>query len=128
MNWLEKNHIVLANPEFLWLLLLIPIMIWFLWRKQKKRGVRIQLSSLNNLDNYPESFKAKSRIILPILKILALTFFVLALSRPQKTNTIENIESEGIDIVLSLDISGSMLAEDFQPNRIEAAKETAIRF
>ncbi|HEY0272564.1 MAG TPA: VWA domain-containing protein, partial [Chitinophaga sp.] len=65
---------------------------------------------------------------LPVLRILAFTALVVALARPQTSNTSENIDSEGIDIVLSLDISGSMLAQDLQPNRIEAAKKVAMDF
>jgi Ca-activated chloride channel family protein len=63
-----------------------------------------------------------------VLRSIAFVAFVIALARPQKTNVSESIDSEGIDIVLSMDISGSMLAEDFKPNRLEAAKDNAIKF
>ena len=62
------------------------------------------------------------------LRILALAALITALARPQTSNTTENIDSEGVDIVMSIDVSGSMLAEDLQPNRIEAAKKVALNF
>jgi Ca-activated chloride channel family protein len=63
-----------------------------------------------------------------VLRILALTLIIIALARPQLTNRLRNVTSEGIDIMLTLDISGSMLSRDFKPNRIEAAKDVAIEF
>jgi Ca-activated chloride channel family protein len=128
MNWLAEHHIILANPRLLWLLLLLPLLVWYFIYQGRRRGIRLQLSSTDKIQSIPVSRKVKSMFILPVLKLLAFTFFVLALSRPQKTNTVESVNSEGIDIVISLDISGSMLAEDFKPNRIEAAKATAINF
>jgi len=128
MNPLAQWNIALANLEFLWLLLLLPLMFFYFRKKGNKRGVRFLLSTTEQVQKIPESGKVKSRVILPILLIISFVSFVLAMARPQKTNTTQNINSEGIDIVISLDISGSMLAEDFKPNRIEAAKETAIDF
>ena len=128
MNWLAQRHIILADPHFLWLLLLLPLFLWWGIYQSKKRGVRFVLSSTQQLGPIQKSFKERARAVLPLLLALSYVFFVLALSRPQKTNTTESVTSEGIDIVISLDISGSMLAEDFKPNRIEAAKETAIEF
>lgn len=128
MNWLAQRHIILANPEFLALLILLPLIIWFFLDQGKKRGIRLQLSSTSKIRQIPVSGKVKSRIILPVLLSLTYLAFVIALARPQKTNTTQSVDSEGIDIVISLDISGSMLAEDFKPNRIEAAKNTAIDF
>lgn len=128
MNPLAKWHIILTNPEFLFLLLLLPLIFWYFRKKGNKRGIRMQLSSTENIQKIPDSGKVKSRVILPILLTISFASFILAMARPQKTDTTQSIDSEGIDIVISLDISGSMLAEDFKPNRIEAAKETAINF
>lgn len=68
------------------------------------------------------------RPILFVLRVVALIALSIALARPQTSNTTENIDTEGIDIVLAIDVSGSMLAEDFKPNRYEAAKEVALKF
>jgi Ca-activated chloride channel family protein len=68
------------------------------------------------------------RPVLFVLRVVALIALSIALARPQTSNTTENIDTEGIDIVLAIDVSGSMLAEDFKPNRYEAAKEVALKF
>ena len=128
MSFLSQWNIILANPAFLFLLLLLPLIFWYFHKIGNKRGIRLQLSSTRNIQNIPDSSKIKNSVLLPILLSISFIAFVLAMARPQKTNTAQSINSEGIDIVISLDISGSMLAEDFQPNRIEAAKETAITF
>jgi Ca-activated chloride channel family protein len=128
MNWLTSHHIVLANPHVLWLLLLLPLLIWYFYTEHKRRSVALGLSTTRHIRNLPKSWKIRWRGILPVLQLIAFAALIIALSRPQKTDTTQNIDSEGIDIVLSIDISGSMLAEDFKPNRIEAAKNTAIEF
>lgn len=126
MNLELWKNIEFAYPLFFWLLLLIPVMVW--WNYRTGRGSSVQVSSLQGLKGLPVSWKVRLRPLLPVLRIIAFTALVTALARPQTSNTSESIDSEGIDIVLSIDISGSMLAEDLRPNRMEAAKRTAMQF
>ncbi len=127
-KFLEKYNIILANPQFLWLLLLLPILLWLQHLITQKRKGTFNVSTTEGLQNIGSSWKTKLISLPTILNSIAYLFLALAIARPQQTNVSENIESEGIDIVLSMDISGSMLAEDFKPNRLEAAKNTAIEF
>ncbi|WP_109696376.1 vWA domain-containing protein [Chitinophaga deserti] len=122
------KDITFAYPAFFWLLLLIPVFIWWSVSAGRKFQGSVKVSSLQGLKDIPVSWKIRFRPILPVLRILAFTALVIALARPQTSNTSENIDSEGIDIVLGIDISGSMLAEDLRPNRMEAAKKTAMDF
>ncbi len=117
-----------ANPEFLWLLLLLPAIGYYLWWRRKKLTVTLQFSSLQIFKNIPQTLRERLRHIPLALRLLAIAVFIVALSRPQSISDKQNISTEGIDIVLELDLSGSMLAEDFNPNRIEAAKQVASEF
>lgn len=117
-----------ANPWFFWLLLLVPGMVWWYLRSRKKKSAALRVSSLEGLKKIPVSWKVRFRPLLPVLRILEVIFVIICLARPQSSNVTQNINSEGIDIVLCLDVSGSMLAQDFQPNRIEAAKDVAVDF
>lgn len=117
-----------ANPEFLWLLLLLPAIGYYLWWRRKKLAVTLQFSSLQIFKNIPQTLRERLRHIPITLRLLAITVFIIALARPQSVSDKQNISTEGIDIVLELDLSGSMLAEDFNPNRIEAAKQVASEF
>lgn len=122
------KNITFAYPWCFWLLLLMPVMIyWYMKQGQRQQGA-LQVSSIQGLRGLPISWKARFRPVLLALRMLAFAALVTALARPQTSNTSENIDSEGIDIVLSIDISGSMLAEDLQPNRLEAAKKVAVDF
>ncbi|CAL1521418.1 VWA domain-containing protein [Chitinophaga sp. MM2321] len=128
MDFSTWKNIEFAYPVFFWLLLLIPVMIyWRLARRKRQQGV-MMMSSLEGLKGLPVSWKVRFRPVLLALRLLAFTALVTALARPQTSNTSENIDSEGIDIVMAIDISGSMLAEDLQPNRMEAAKKVAMDF
>ncbi len=127
-NFLERYHLLLKHPQFLWLLLLVPLLIgWSLYRN-KNRAIVWRVSTTEALRKFPVPLKVKWRPLLQMLNALTLVCIIIALARPQRTNVSESIDSNGIDIVLSLDISGSMLAEDFKPNRLEAAKRTAAKF
>lgn len=128
MNAELWKNIEFAHPAFFWLLLLIPVMIWWTISTGRKSQGSFQVSSLQGLKGLPVSWKVRFRPLLPALRIIAFAALVTALARPQTSNTSESIDSEGIDIVLSIDISGSMLAEDLRPNRMEAAKKTAMTF
>ena len=117
-----------ANPEFLWLLLLIPAIGYYLWWRRKKLTVKLQFSSLQVFKNIPQTLRERLRYVPIALRLLVIAILIIALARPQSVSDKQNISTEGIDIVLELDLSGSMLAEDFNPNRIEAAKQVASEF
>jgi len=120
--------VTFANKGFLFLLLLIPALsVWYYFR-QRNRESDVRYSSLLPFSEIPSTRKERARHLPFILRMAALTLLILALARPQSTSHGENVYSEGIDIILALDISGSMLAEDFHPNRIEAAKNVAEEF
>ena len=117
-----------ANPVFLWLLLLLPAIGYYLWWRRRKMTVVLQFSSLQVFDKIPRTVRERIRHIPIGLRMIAIALFIIALARPQSVSDKQNISTEGIDIVLELDLSGSMLAEDFNPNRIEAAKQVASEF
>ncbi|MEZ5047895.1 MAG: VWA domain-containing protein [Chitinophagaceae bacterium] len=123
-RYFDFKHISFAHPQFF--LLLLPVIALFLYEQfQKKQSTPFILSSLKNLKGQANNATAS---FLKFLRYTAYLFFIIALARPQLGNVNEVINSEGIDIVLSVDISGSMLAEDFKPNRLEAAKEVSKDF
>jgi len=116
------------NPEYLFLLLLlIPVVFWYIWEMQKS-DASLQISSHRNLVQFPPSRKIKYRHILFILRTLTIAALIVALARPQASNSWRTQNTEGIDIMMALDISGTMLAEDLKPNRLEAAKAVASEF
>ncbi len=121
---IDFANITFAQPYWFALLLFLP---WFIYwqHKQQQPAVRV---SIFNASQYPANWRVRWQPRLIILRYLAYLLFVIALARPQQINQWQTIQSEGIDIVLSLDISGSMLAEDFEPNRLEAAKKLAAEF
>ena len=125
---LDWKHLSFAHPAFFALLLLIPFMIWWQLRSKKEDNPALRLTTLAGIDPAQAGGKARFRPVLFVLRIIALAALAVALARPQSTNTTENIDSEGIDMVLAMDVSGSMIAEDFKPNRIEAAKAVALKF
>ena len=113
-----------ADSYYLWLLLLIPIFLLLYWKRRDRKGATLEFSSLAILKQLQTPFWLRH---LPfLLRCLVLALLVVVLARPQSSATREEILSEGIDIVLALDLSSSMLSEDIQPNRIEAAK-TVVR-
>ena len=117
-----------ANPVyFLLLLLLIPMIGWYSWKLRKSQA-SIQLSSIEGFVKAPNTFRTYLRHVPFILRMLAFIFLVIALARPQTSNKWSKATTEGIDIMMSLDISSSMLAQDLQPNRLEAAKDVAASF
>jgi Ca-activated chloride channel homolog len=121
-------NVSFANPELLLLLLLIPAIVVWYWFRLRSKESDVRYSTLLPFKNIRPTQKERLRHLPFILRMTALTILIIALARPQSTSKGENVYSEGIDIVLALDISGSMLAEDFQPNRIEAAKSVAQDF
>jgi Ca-activated chloride channel family protein len=120
--------VTFANPEFLYGLVLVPLLV--LWHFRRNRAVTsdIRYSTLHPFKDLRPTLKERLRHAPFGLRMLAMALFFVALARPQTSASGEDIYTEGIDIVMVLDISGSMLAEDFRPNRIEAAKEVADKF
>jgi Ca-activated chloride channel homolog len=117
-----------ATPQLLWLLLLIPLLIaWQVWRG-RKRDAALRHSDLGLLAGAPSSWRVRLRHAPFALRMIALALLIIAFARPQTSARGEKVRREGIDITIALDISGSMLAEDFRPNRLEAAKEVAEEF
>jgi Ca-activated chloride channel homolog len=125
MDW---KHITFAHPYFFGLLILIPFLIWWDYRRGKTNTPALRITSLTAIRNIKPSAKIRFRPLLTVLRVISLIGLTFALARPQSSNVTETIDSEGIDIVMSVDVSGSMLAEDFKPNRIEAAKKVAMEF
>lgn len=118
-----------AHPEFLFLLLLLPLLAWWHVRSYQRRTATLRYSNLDLMKSLPQRSRYSSRHLLFGLRWLAIGLVIVALARPQSGQTEEEITTEGIDIVLALDVSSSMLAEDFRPkNRIEAAKLVAEQF
>ncbi len=117
-----------ADPEYLWLLLLIPAAIAWYWYKLRHYSVSMQMSSTAVFRNQIRGWKHYTRYSLFGLRMLAVAFLTLALARPQTNLNRQDISVEGIDIMLATDISSTMLAEDLRPNRLEAAKEVAVEF
>lgn len=125
MDW---RQVTFAQPWYFLLLLLIPLMIWWQIRQRKKSHPVLRLTTLKGLGEVRPSLRVRLRPLLPTLRIIAVVAITIALARPQSSNVTETVDSEGIDIVLSMDVSGSMLAEDLKPNRIEASKKMALEF
>lgn len=116
-----------ANPHYFWLLLLLPLFVWlFLYRK--KDPSTFTLSSLGAFREMKPVLRTRLRWIPFVLGLLSFVFGVVALARPQSSSSHSTQSTEGINIVLTLDISGSMLARDLNPNRLEAAKSVAAEF
>ncbi len=121
-------NVTFAHPWAFLLLLVIPAMIWLYLRRQKGSGSAMIFSRFDILVQYKKSFKERSVHIPIVLRCLVVVCLTIALARPQSFTSNEDIYTEGIDIAIALDISGSMLATDFKPNRIEAAKKLTADF
>jgi len=122
------NGIEFAHPGFFWLLIIIPLMIgYYIWREQKLQG-SFSISAIKGFTAPVKSVVPRLRHLGIILRSLAIAALIVALARPQSSLSWQNTTTEGIDIMIASDISGSMLAEDFQPYRLEAGKNIAIDF
>ncbi len=122
----DWQHISFAHPAFFGLFIFIPFLLWWQYRRPHHPALRV--TTISGLQQIKPTWKIRFRPLLTILRVICLSALIIALARPQSSNVTENIDSEGIDIVLSVDVSGSMLAEDLKPNRIEAAKKVALDF
>ncbi len=122
------NHITFAKPEVFYLLIgLIPMIVWYILR-QKRSKASIQISTIESLKSVPLTWKHALRHLAFALQIAVLSLIIVCLARPQSSDSWQNQTVEGIDIMIALDMSSSMLARDFQPNRLEAAKAVATEF
>ena len=122
------ENITFANPKLLWGLLIIPVaIVWYIFR-HKKQEASVRYSDTTGFDTLPKSWKVYARHILFALKMAALALLIVAIARPQSSSKSEKSNVEGIDIILAQDISGSMLARDLKPDRLEASKKVAADF
>ena len=117
-----------ANPAFLWLLLLVPAMIAFYILRQQNTSASFKIPGLKAFEKTGSTFRNYLRHFLFALRATAVALLIVVLARPQKTDKFQNTSTEGIDIMMTLDISGSMLARDFKPDRLEASKNVATEF
>ncbi len=118
-----------ANPEFLALFAIIPILVFWYIKKSKRAYGTLKYSNLGLVKAVRKSPVKKYRHIIFVLRMIVLSLLIICFARPQSGRTEEEIITEGIDIVLAMDVSSSMLAEDFKPkNRLEAAKAVATDF
>ncbi|NQV72402.1 VWA domain-containing protein [bacterium] len=116
-----------SQPFWLILLLFIPFMLWRSWFTAKSRG-GMRFSSTHALKEAGATWKTRLRWVPGVLRILGLSLAILAMARPQNLNVIQERFAEGVDIMMVLDTSTSMRAEDFRPNRFEAAKSVGTDF
>lgn len=123
------QHISFANKWVLWLIPLVFIIagLWWYFRAKKQYPTLI-LSGTASLAGAQKPFRAALKNLLPVLRVLTIILLLIAIARPQTQFDEEKIKTEGIDIVLSMDVSASMLAKDFRPNRLESAKKVAMDF
>jgi len=122
------NRITFANPDFLFLLLVIPALITFYVLKQHKTSAALRMPGLQSLEKSVITFRNYLRHALFAIRMIAVILLILVFARPQSSDKFQNVSTEGIDIVMALDISGSMLARDFKPDRLEASKDVATEF
>ena len=124
MNW---SNFEFYNPEFLWLLILVPLIaVWHFFMRQKDAAV-LTMPGVKGFKK--TSFLPKLKPILYLLRLLALAAIIIALARPRNVSVSKKTKSnKGIDIVMAIDVSASMLARDLKPNRLEALKKVAVNF
>ena len=121
------NTINFAAPELFWLAILLPAIIFWYVKNNNRQQAGIKVSSLKSFKGI-SSWKSLFRHVPFVFRLLAMAFIIVALARPQSRNDERQVEGEGVDIILCIDVSGSMTAQDFTPNRMEAAKAVAANF
>ncbi|MFN2261097.1 MAG: VWA domain-containing protein [Psychroflexus sp.] len=120
------DNFTFENPAWFWLLLTIPLAIFWYWTNRNRQSATLKISSTQGFE---KSTLAKLRPLLFVLRMLALVFLIIAMARPRTVDVTTKVKkNEGIDIVLAVDVSASMLARDLEPNRLEALKEVATNF
>lgn len=121
------ENITFANPDFFWLFLLLPFAIAWYFFKQKEETASVRISNLKGFSY--NSFLPKLKPVLFILRLIALSAIIVAMARPQTEDISTRTKTtKGIDIVMAIDVSSSMLARDLKPNRLAALKEVAADF
>jgi Ca-activated chloride channel family protein len=123
-----SSNFEFVNPQLFWLLLLLPLLsFWFFWKRKQQTAV-LKISSLKGFDT-SKNWLAKLRPLLFVLRLIALALIIVAMARPRTIDESTRIKTtKGIDIVIAIDVSASMLARDLKPNRLEALKAVASRF
>lgn len=117
-----------ANPKYLYLLLLlIPLIGWYIFKLRKMQAT-FKLSSGYAFEKAPSTLRVYMRHFPFLLRVIVIALVIIVLARPQSVNSSDISKSEGIDIIMALDISGTMMANDFSPTRLEAAKKVASEF
>ena len=121
------NNYEFVNPELLWLLVLIPMIILWYVLKRNSQHASVQMSSLEGFQDH--SILSKLKPILLVLRLISVALIVIALARPRTVDVSTKTKTnKGIDIVMAIDISASMLAKDLRPNRLDALKDVASKF
>lgn len=121
-------EITFANPGFLYLLILLPLLGAWYWYRLFNNNPGLQLSSTSGFSTAKKSWRQYFIHALFVFRLLAIALLILALARPQSTSRSRDVTIEGIDIVMAMDVSSSMLAQDLRPDRLEAAKDVASEF
>ena len=117
-----------VSPEWFWLLALVPVMVFWFWYSRRRHNAECNMSALNTADR-STNFWSLAKSFLWVLRLAAMVLIIIALARPRYVDQSTRIKtSKGIDIVMAIDVSASMLARDLTPNRLEALKEVAARF
>ncbi len=122
------ENIVFAYPKLLWLLLILPPLGYWLFARDKKTRPYLHYSDSAYREVLKKTWRQRLYPALHVLRLLAVALLIVALARPQSSSKQSSKNIEGVDIVMAMDISGSMLAEDFSPNRLEASKQLAREF
>ncbi len=126
--WWSLQRYELAAPHFLWALLAIPLLAaWHVWRRDAQQP-RATLTTMKFFASGPVDLKARLRDVPFALTLLGLALLLLAMARPQSKDNWKDVTRDGIDIVIAMDFSASMLAKDFKPDRLEAARSVALKF
>lgn len=123
------THITFADKWVLWLIpfaIVLSILWWYFFSKKNYSSLKI--SSTKSFIGFRNPIKASLKKLIPVLRLFTIIFLLIALARPQTSYDEEKKTTEGIDIVIAMDLSASMLAKDFSPNRLESAKKEAIEF
>lgn len=119
---------VFLNPKYLYLLLLlIPLIAWYVIRLSRTQA-SFKLASTSAFKNMKPGLRVYMRHLPFLLRVASIALIIIVIARPQSVNSWEETETQGIDIVLALDVSGSMLSQDLQPDRLQAAKKVASEF
>ena len=123
-----SSNFEFVNPELFWILLLFPLLLLWFFLKKNQQTAALKISSLKGFDT-SKNWLAKLRPILFVIRLVVLSLIITAMARPRTVDEFTRIKTtKGIDIVIAIDVSASMLARDLKPNRLEALKKVASRF